>query len=242
MQRAEFVIRRRFIGAVIEHAHRQPRVLGHQPRQLIIEQVDHHDGERGVLCRHPRDRAHHRQLRSGRRGQKPLSLFRGDCIELLPGHVGAAGGHELRAIENRAGIEATGFAEAPQERWHSFAARLVQQPAQRRALGQHPSIGERVFGHARDLGAGVRAGQLHADLLLAVGQPAQHVDGEIGDARRDQQHDGHVTGREPPTEAVAFHRRRYPERSTSVLMISVTTASIDSIEATAKAPTKLYSL
>ena len=31
-------------------------------------------------------------------------------------------------------------------------------------------------------------------------------------------------------------------RSTSVLMISVTTASMDSIEATANAPTKLYSL
>ena len=91
--------------------------------------------------------------------------------------------------------------------------------------------------------ARVRAGELHADLLLAVGQAAQHVDGEVGNARRHQQHDGHVAGRQPPAEAVALHRRRYPVRApTSVLMMSVTTASSDSIEATAKAPTKLYSL
>ena len=89
----------------------------------------------------------------------------------------------------------------------------------------------------------IGAGELHADLLLAVGQTAQHVDGEIGNARGHQQHDGHVAGRQPPAEAVALHRRRYPVRpSTSVLMISVTTASSDSIEATANAPTKLYSL
>ena len=151
--------------------------------------------------------------------------------------------HHLRAVEYRAGIELAGVAEAAQERRESLAAGLGEQAPQWRTLGEHARIGQRVLGHARDFLARVGARELHVDLLLAVRQSAQHVDGEVGNARRHQQHDGHVAGCQPPSETVALHRRRYPvPRSTSVLMISVTTASSDNMEATANAPTKLYSL
>src|SRR5687768_16134070 len=176
-------------------------------------------------------------LGAGWRGHESLALLRGDGVELGPGQLDATGGDDLRAIEHRAGIELARLAETAQERREARASDLADQAAQRWTFGQHARMRERVLGHASDLLTRIRAGELHVQLLLAVGEAAQHVDREIGNARGDEQHDEDVTRREPPAEAVALHRRRYPERSTSVLMISLTTASSDNMEATAKAPT-----
>ena len=74
------------------------------------------------------------------------------------------------ALEHGAGIEVG----RPQNRCRNGGrlgrSRSLQQPAQRGPFGQHARVGQRVLADARELGARIGAGQLHAGALLAIGQ------------------------------------------------------------------------
>ena len=157
------------------------------------------------------------------------------------GHPYADGTQQLVAVEHGAGIHVRRGAEPLQERLQVGQVLVRQQPAQCRALRRararrsaHPRCAR--VSSAR---ASAPASCTRARSWESARRP-QQVDGEPGHAGRHQHHDQDIDRSQPPAQAVALHRCRYPARhSTRVLITSVATASSDSSEATAKAPTKL---
>ena len=168
----------------------------------------------------------------------------------------------LGALQHGAGVEPAGRAEALQERHAAARAALRRQPLERRAAGQQARRGETVLARAADLVARGETGDSHARERLLLGLVAQQPGGHppdpghhrhreaspsrapaagrasSGPARRPRISETRISGGRRTVQAV----RRADCHSTKVLMTSVRIASSASSDATAKAPTKSYSL
>ena len=197
------------------------------------------------------------------RKQESIALFGTGFERIVPGDVGVRAADDGRADHDRAVREA-GALQA-RRRNNSSCARLparisrcsgcrVGEPTRRRQV---------VLADATDFFARRDACQLHARQRLLLGLLAQQADRTDGQHARSPRAPARrasapasaratAARREPPQAGKPFpqrrrHRIHQPVRlsarhSTKVLMTSVTIASSASIEATAKAATKRYSL
>ncbi len=172
-----------------------------------------------------------------------------------------------RAIKERTGIRAGIRAQPAQQCVQLLGARGGQRLGERLQRGLHRRIiadgagaGERILLHPPQCLARHGPAQLHPRGSLRVGDLPQPLARVQRQSAGHHQHDDDFTPGQPPAQPrrrrvdaqplqqssdarqQRLHQRLlYPRRSTRVLITSVTTASSVSSEATAKAPTVLYS-